>query len=72
MRISPDPCARSAAGLSARQFAEAVDVLNDGLPIIQIPLAGNLIDLVLLGQKAGEHRLSDLGSLSVINEKGEI
>ncbi|MEC7189484.1 MAG: efflux RND transporter permease subunit, partial [Pseudomonadota bacterium] len=38
----------------------------------QIPLAGNLIDLVLSGQKAGEHRLSDLGSLSVIGEKGEI
>ena len=66
IRISPDPFALSAAGLTARQFAEAVDVLNDGLPIFQIPLAGNLIDLVLSGQKAGEHRLSDLGSLSVI------
>ena len=72
IRISPDPFALSAAGLTARQFAEAVDVLNDGLPIFQIPLAGNLIDLVLSGQKAGEHRLSDLGSLSVIGEKGEI
>ena len=72
IRISPDPFALSAAGLNARQFAEAVDVLNDGLPIIQIPLAGNLIDLVLSGQKAGEHRLSDLSSLSVIGEKGEI
>ena len=49
-----------------------MDVLNDGLPIFQIPLAGNLIDLVLSGQKAGEHRLSDLDSLSVIGEKGEI
>ena len=72
IRISPDPFALSAAGLNARQFAEAVDVLNDGLPIFQIPLAGNLIDLVLSGQKAGEHRLSDLSSLSVTGEKGEI
>lgn len=72
IRISPNPFALSAAGLSARQFAEALDVLNDGLPILQIPLAGSLIDLVLSGQKAGKHRLSELGGLSIIGAGGEI
>ena len=70
IRISPDPVALSAAGLTARQFAEAVDVLNDGLPVLQIPYDGNLIDIVLSGQQAGAYVLSDLGSLPVIGADG--
>jgi len=72
IQISPDPVALSAAGLTARQFAEAVDVLNDGLPVLQIPYDGNLIDIVLSGQQAGDHKLSDLGGLPVVGVGGEI
>ena len=39
-------------GISVRDVTTAVDVFNDGADVIQIPIAGELIDLVLAGSEA--------------------
>ena len=42
------------AGISVRDVTSAVDVFNDGANVIQIPIAGELIDLVVAGKNASK------------------
>ena len=52
--ITPDVLALSRLGISIRDFASYVDVFNDGYVVTQITYAGDLLDLHIIGEQAGE------------------
>ena len=52
IRITPDLTALARAGVSVREFSSAIDVFNDGANVIQVPIDGQLIDMVVSGKDA--------------------
>ena len=72
IQLTPDPVALAASGLSMQSFAQAVDIYNDGMRVTQIPIDGELIDLTLAGQNAGNLSISDLENLPIITPSGEV
>jgi HAE1 family hydrophobic/amphiphilic exporter-1 len=52
--------------------SSAVDVFNDGANVIQIPIAGELIDLVVAGRDASNLTAAQLGDIPIVTRAGEI
>ena len=50
----------SRAGVTVRDFVNAVDVINDDIVINQIPYNGNLVDLQLTGNTASNMAIDEL------------
>lgn len=72
IRITPDLAALARAGVSVRDVTSAVDVFNDGANVIQIPIAGELIDLVVAGQDASKLTAAQLGDIPIVTRSGGI
>ena len=70
IRITPDLAALARAGVSVRDVTSAVDVFNDGANVIQIPIAGELIDLVVAGKDASKLTAAELGDIPVVTRPG--
>ena len=70
--ITPDPSALARAGVSIRDFSSAVDVFNDGSNVTQIPINGDLIDLVVSGVDAQKLTIETLGDIPIIARSGNI
>jgi HAE1 family hydrophobic/amphiphilic exporter-1 len=72
IKIEPDMLALSRAGVTVRDFVNAVDVINDGIVINQIPYNGNLVDLQLTGNTASTMAIDELRALPIIARNGSI
>ena len=72
IRITPDLAALARAGVSVRDVTSSVDVFNDGANVIQIPIAGELIDLVVSGQDASKLTAAQLGDIPIVTRSGGI
>jgi HAE1 family hydrophobic/amphiphilic exporter-1 len=72
IRISPDLTALARAGVSVRELASTVDVFNDGANVIQIPIQGELIDMVLSGKDARNLTAAALSDIPVVTRAGNI
>ena len=72
IKIEPDMLALSRAGVTVRDFVNAVDVINDGIVINQIPYNGNLVDLQLTGNTASNMAIDELQDLPIIARNGSI
>ena len=70
IRISPDSQKLAKIGITAREFSSLVDILNDGIGIADVPINGELVELILTGDDAGEMGMDDLSALPVINRQG--
>ena len=70
IRISPDSEQLAKIGITAREFSSLVDILNDGLGIADVPINGELVELILTGGNAGEMGMDDLSAMPVINRQG--
>ena len=70
VRPSPDSLAR--AGVSARDFAQALDVYNDGILVREIPLGGELVELVLTTQTRETAKIEDIEDIPVIARDGSL
>ncbi|MCH2554213.1 MAG: efflux RND transporter permease subunit, partial [SAR116 cluster bacterium] len=70
IRITPDLAALARVGVSVRDVTSAVDVFNDGANVIQIPIAGELIDLVVAGKDASKLTAAELGDIPVVTRSG--
>ena len=57
---------------AVRDVTSAVDVFNDGANVIQIPIAGELIDLVVFGQDASKLTAAQLGDIPIVTRSGGI
>ena len=72
IQITPDLNALARAGISVRDVTTAVDVFNDGADVIQIPIAGELIDLVLAGSEATKLTTAQLSDIPIVTRAGNI
>ena len=70
IRITPDLTALARAGITVRELSAAVDVFNDGANVIQVPIDGQLIDLVLSGSNAENLTASELQNIPVVTRSG--
>ena len=70
IRISPIPEQLVKIGITAREFSSLIDILNDGLGIADVPINGELVELILMGDDAGEMGMDDLSAMPVINRQG--
>ena len=72
IRITPKLNALARAGVSVREVTSAVDVFNDGANVIQIPIAGELIDLVVAGRDASNLTAAQLSEIPIVTRSGSI
>ncbi|MDB2478464.1 efflux RND transporter permease subunit [Alphaproteobacteria bacterium] len=70
--ISPIPEKLANIGMSARDFAQSIDVYNDSVRVREIPFEGKLIDLVLTSDKANISKIDNLKDLPLITKTGEL
>ena len=70
--ITPNTTALARAGITVREFSSALDVFNDGANVLQIPINGDLIDLVLSGVDAQNLTVETLGNIPIIARSGNI
>ncbi len=72
IRIQPDQLTLARAGFTATDFIAAVDVFNDGIAVTEIPFQGELIDLVVAGNKAAKLSIGELSNLPIVSPNGQI
>ena len=70
--VRPNPDALARAGVSARDFAQALDVYNDGILVREIPLGGELVELVLTTQTRETAKIEDIADIPVIARDGSL
>jgi HAE1 family hydrophobic/amphiphilic exporter-1 len=70
--VRPDPDRLARVGLTARDFAQALDVYNDGFRIREIPFEGDLIELVLTAKTREQSKLEDIQDIPMIARDGSL
>ena len=70
IRIPPDLTALARAGVTVRELSAAVDIFNDGANVAQVPIDGQLIDMVLLGKNAENLTASELQDIPIVTRSG--
>ena len=70
--IEPIPEKLANIGMSARDFAQSLDIYNDGIRVAEIPFDGRLIELILTSDKANNNKIDDLKDLPFILKTGEL
>ena len=70
--VRPDRDALARAGVSARDFAQALDVYNDGILVREIPLGGELVELVLTTKTRETSKIEDIMDIPVIARDGSL
>ena len=68
-KTDPDALARLGIGAG---FAQALDVYNDGILVREIPLGGELVELVLTTQTRETSRIEDITDIPVIARDGSL
>lgn len=72
IQISPQSDMLARIGMTAAEFATAIDIFNDGVAVTEVPINGELVDLVLQGKMAGELSISDLNALPIVTRSGDV
>ena len=71
IRVSPRPEVLARIGMTAREFSTAIDLFNDGIKLIEVPIGGQLVDLVATGARAAKLSLEELRALPIVTRSGE-
>ncbi|ADE38595.1 efflux RND transporter permease subunit [Candidatus Puniceispirillum marinum] len=72
IRITPDLTALARAGVTVRELSAAVDIFNDGANVIEVPIEGELIDMVLSGKEAQNMSADALNTIPIVTRSGNI
>ena len=72
IQITPYPDMLARVGMTAAEFATAIDIFNDGAAVTEVPINGELVDLVLTGKDAGELSLATLNALPIVTRSGDM
>ncbi len=72
VRVYPDPLRLADNGITAREFATAVDAFNDGLRVAEITVDGKRIDLTLKAPSDKATRTQGIENLPVVTRDGKI
>jgi HAE1 family hydrophobic/amphiphilic exporter-1 len=70
--VRPNPDALAKAGVTARDFAQALDVYNDGILVREIPLGGELVELVLTTKSRETAKIEDISDIPMIARDGSL
>ena len=68
--VRPNADALARAGVSARDFAQALDVYNDGIKVREIAYAGDLIELVLTSETREMSKIEDISDIPIVAKDG--
>ena len=72
IQITPYPDMLARVGMTASEFATAIDIFNDGAAVTEVPINGELVDLVLTVKDAGELSLASLNALPIVTRSGDV
>jgi hydrophobic/amphiphilic exporter-1 (mainly G- bacteria), HAE1 family len=72
IRLLPDQTKIARAGLTARDFGQTVDVLNEGAKVLEINLGSKRLDLTLKGPDRTDKTTQGIGNLPVVTGNGTI
>ena len=72
IRITPDLTSLARSGITVREFSSAIDVFNDGASIVQVPIDGSLVEMVVSGKDAQNLSAADLKNIPVITRAGSV
>jgi HAE1 family hydrophobic/amphiphilic exporter-1 len=72
IRVTPDLRRLAKAGLSARDFAVSIDVMNDGARVDEINLGSRRIDLTLMAPKGLVTNTQGINSLPIVTGSGQV
>jgi len=70
IRVTPDLRRLAKAGLSARDLAVSIDVMNDGARVDEINLGSRRIDLTLMGPKGLVRNTQGIDALPIVTATG--
>ncbi len=70
--VRPDAEKLARAGLSARDFAQALDVYNDGVRVREIPFQSDLIELVLTAGTREQSKFEDIADIPIVTRDGSL
>jgi len=72
IRIVPDLTRIASAGLTAREFGQTIDVLNEGMKVLEINVGSKRMDLTLKGPDRTDKTTQGINSLPVVTGTGKI
>ncbi|MBN2752381.1 MAG: efflux RND transporter permease subunit [Rhodospirillaceae bacterium] len=72
VRLFPDPVRLRDAGVSAKDFAHAIDVFNDGMRVVEVNVGNQRIDLTLKGPDNAQEATQDIAKLPVVTPSGTV
>ena len=72
VRLTPDRVSLADNGVSVRELGQTIDTYNDGLRIAEITVAGQQIDLTLIGATDKVSETQGIGALPVVTRSGTI
>ncbi len=72
VRLTPDQLLLADAGLSARDFAQTVDVFNDGMRVTEITVGARRMDLTLRGPQNHVTATQGIDALPIVTRDGRI
>ncbi len=72
IRVIPNPVRLADSGVSARELGLTVDAFNDGLRVAEITVAGERIDLILMGPENNVGETQGIAALPVVTRSGTI
>ncbi len=72
VRLLPDRVRLADVGLSAREFAIALDAFNDGVRVEELASGAERFDLVLRGPRATAERTQDIAATPIVTPSGVI
>lgn len=72
LRIEPDIERLARAGLTAREFAQTIDVLNDGMRVKEITSGSRRVDLMLRGPERTVTETQGIANLPIVTPGGVV
>ena len=72
IRLTSDPVRLRDAGVSASDFAHAIDVFNDGMRVTEINVGNRRIDLTLKGLDGALGSTQDIAKLPILTADGTV
>ena len=72
IRIIPDYLRLSNAGLTARDFAQTVDALNEGVKVMEINVGSRRMDITLMGPRKAIKQTQGISDLPIVLPSGTI
>jgi hydrophobic/amphiphilic exporter-1 (mainly G- bacteria), HAE1 family len=70
VRITPDQRRLAHVGLSARDFAQTIDVLNEGMRVQEVTVGSRRIDLILRGPVQTVRETQGIAQLPIVTRQG--